>query len=67
MNKRIKKWLYKVLPMYIPKRNDYYGGWYIAIWNCGLRPQTLKQILKDIRITVRKNGNCKFVIKKGSI
>lgn len=57
----------KALPFYFPRNNSYVGGWCFAIWNCGTRPQSLLQAIKDTRITIRKNGMPKLVIKKGSV
>lgn len=57
----------KSLPIYIPAKNAYVGGWCLAIWNCGTRPQSFLQAFKDTRITIRKNGEARFVIKKGDI
>jgi hypothetical protein len=54
----------KILPIYIPSSKSKYC---LAIWNCGMRPQTRWQALKDIRITIRKEGSPIFVIKKGAI
>lgn len=68
ISNRIKRlFFYKSLPFYFPKRNAYVGGWCFAIWNCGKRPQSLLQAMKDTRITIRKNGSPKFVIKRGYV
>lgn len=65
---RVKKLIFeKALPFYFPRNNAYVGGWCFAIWNCGTRPQTLLQSFKDTRITIRKNGSPKYVIKKGDL
>ena len=57
----------ELLPIYIPKERRFSDKLHLAIWNCGTRPQTWKQVLKDIRITIRKKGEPIFVIKKGAI
>ncbi len=57
----------KLLPIYIPKSARFTDRLHLAIWNCGTRPQTFWQAIRDIRITVRKHGDPIFVIKKGSI
>ena len=53
------------LPIYFPYKNIEKGKLYLAIWNCGTRPQTFWQKIRDTRITIRRSGNCVFVIKKG--
>lgn len=55
------------LPIYFPKKNNGTAKLHLAIWNCGTRPQSFIQKLKDIRITIRKNHKPIIVIKKGSI
>lgn len=55
------------LPFYFPTKRAHEDKLYLAIWNCGTKPQTFIQILKDIRITIRKNHKPILVIKKGSI
>lgn len=63
MNK-IKRYLFdKLLPIYIPNQK----GWHLAIWNCGTRPQTFFQAVKDVRITIRKDHLLKIVLKKGAV
>jgi hypothetical protein len=64
---KMKKLLEKVLPFYFPKSRMYTEKIHLAIWNCGTRPQTLLQALKDIRITIRKNHDPLIVIKKGDV
>lgn len=61
---RIIKFYDRLLPIYIPSYNTKYC---LAIWNGGTRPQTFWQAVKDTRITIRKNGEPIFVIKKGAI
>jgi hypothetical protein len=53
------------LPIYFPKKRFGTAKLHLAIWNCGTRPQTFIQKLKDIRITIRKNHKSIIVIKKG--
>jgi hypothetical protein len=57
----------KMLPIYIPKSARFSDRLHLAIWNCGTRPQTLFQAIKDVRITIRKNNEPIFVIKKGAV
>ena len=61
----MKRRLDDILPFYFPKQNAYTNRIHLAIWNCGKRPQSFRQVLKDIRITIRKNHKPIFVIKKG--
>jgi len=63
----MKNIIEKLLPIYIPASRRYSTRLHLAIWNCGMGPQTLLQVFKDIRITIRKNGNPLFVIKKGAV
>lgn len=56
-----------ILPFYFPKSRMFTEKLHLAIWNCGTRPQTFLQALKDTRITIRKNHNPLIVIKKGAI
>ena len=63
----MKKLLEKKLPFYFPKNRAYTDKLHLAIWNCGMRPQTLLQAFKDIRITIRKNYDPLIVIKKGDV
>jgi len=56
-----------MLPIYIPKNARFTDKLHIAIWNCGTRPQTFLQKIKDTRITIRKNGEPIFVIKRGDV
>lgn len=53
------------LPIYLPKKNYGTSKMYLAIWNCGTRPQTFWNMLKAIRITIRKNNKPLITIKKG--
>jgi hypothetical protein len=56
------------LPIYWPKKNfEAEDKVFLAIWNCGTRPQTLWQAIKDTQITIRKGIKILFVIKKGSV
>lgn len=65
---KFKEWLFdKKLPIYVPRSARFTARLHLAVWNCGTRPQTFRQAWKDTRITVRKDGNPIFVIKKGSI
>lgn len=67
MKRKIICFLEQHLPLYIPKSARFSDRLHLAIWNCGTRPQTLRQVLKDIRITLRKDGEPIFVIKKGDV
>lgn len=55
------------LPFYFPTKRAHGDKLHLAIWNCGTRPQTFIQKLKDIRITIRKNHKPILVIKKGNV
>lgn len=59
--KGFKRRLDNALPIYVklPKGKE------LAVWNCGFRPQSLLDAIIDTRITIRKDGICLFVIKKG--
>lgn len=57
----------KMLPIYIPASRRFSDKLHLAIWNCGTRPQTFWQGLKDIRITLRKGVDVIWVIKKGDV
>lgn len=63
----MKKLLEKALPFYFPKNRAYTEKLHLAIWNCGNRPQTLLQALKDIRITIMRDYSSIIVIKKGDV
>ena len=63
----IKYLLDDALPLYVPKSRRFSDKLHLAIWNCGKRPQTTLQALKDVRITIRKNNEPILVIKKGDI
>lgn len=66
---RINRWL----PLYWPhiKGNRHISKyeWYLAIWNCGYAKyhRDFWLTLRDIRITIRKNGSAKLVLKKGAV
>ena len=59
----------KRLPIYIPPSRRFTDKLQLAIWNCGhcKYRKNLKQTLKDIRITIRKDYKAILVIKKGAI
>ena len=67
--KKITNYIYAVLlPIYI--NIPFSNGKELAIWNCAARGSmgkklTFLQNLKEIRITIRKDGSCLKVIKKG--
>lgn len=63
----MKKFFDETLPIYIPKSRMYTDKLHIAIWNCGKRPQTLWQAIRDTRITIRKNHEPILTIKKGDV
>ena len=66
--KKFKEWFFDhTLPIYIPNSRCNTDKLHIAIWNCGMRPQTLWQAIKDTRITIRKDYEPIFVIKKGDV
>ena len=63
LSKRIyEKWL----PIYIPSVEAKYK---IAIWNCmdAKKSNSLWEVFKGIRITIRNGGRILFVIKKGHV
>ncbi len=57
----------KILPIYIPSSRRFSNKLHLAVWNCGMRPQSFIQAIKDTRITVRKNNKAILVIKKGDV
>lgn len=63
----MKKLLEKILPFYFPAKRKNSEKLHLAIWNCGMRSQTLLQAFKDIRITIRKNCKPFIVLKKGDV
>ena len=62
----------RFLPLYIDLRTfkripqSKSKGYTLAVWNCG-ESGTLRKHLRDIRITIRKNGHPYFVIKRGYV
>ena len=62
----------RFLPLYIDLRtfmripHSKPKGYSLAIWNCG-DGRTLLSHLRDIRITIRKDGHPYFVIKHGYV
>ena len=42
-------------------------GYTLAVWNCGHNRNNLRTTLRDIRITIRKDGWLHKTIKKGAI
>mgnify|MGYP003627515574 CR=1 len=64
---RVTKYIYnKILPVYI--KIPFSNNKIIAIWNCATRGKTkltFIQNLKEIRITIRKEGSIIKVLKKG--
>ena len=62
----------RFLPLYIDLRTfkripqSKSKGYTLAVWNCG-ESGTLRKHLRDIRITIRKNGHPYFVIKRGDV
>ena len=66
---RVARYINRRLPMYIPWsgcRTIRRYRWCLAIWNCGRR-KSLVGTIKDIRITVRKDGFPVFVLKRGHV
>ena len=59
-------WKHDILPFYwrIP-----FTKHKLAIWNCGMQPQTKLQAIKDTRITIRhtESDNIKYILKRGDI
>lgn len=56
-----------ILPIYFPAKRAHTNKIHLAIWNCGIRPQSFIQAIKDTRITIRKGGEPIIVLKKGAI
>ena len=54
-------------PFYFPKNRRFTDKLHLTIWNCGTRPQTIIQKIKDTRITIIKNYKPIFIIKKGAV
>lgn len=67
MLNRIKNYLDTGLPLYFPSDRVSTTKLHLAIWNCGMRPQTLWQAIKDVRITIRYDYRPILVIKKGDV
>lgn len=67
--KNLKHFLFDtLLPIYFPKSAQIAENRiFLAIWNCGKRPQTFWQAIKDTRITIRRGVDVLYVIKKGNI
>ena len=62
----------RFLPLYIDLRTfkrilySKPKGYTLAVWNCG-DGSTLRTHLRDVRITIRKDGRPYFVIKHGYV
>ena len=56
-----------ILPIYIPAKRRFSPKLHLAIWNCGARPQSFVQKIKDTRITLRLNHEALVVLKKGAV
>lgn len=56
----IDLWTFKRILYSKPK------GYTLAVWNCG-DGSTLRTHLRDVRITIRKDGRPYFVIKRGYV
>lgn len=67
LSQKIHKKLESVLPFYFPASRKYTEKLHLAVWNCGTRPQTLRQALKTTRITIRNNYYPIIVLKKGDV
>ena len=62
----------RFLPLYIDLRTfkrilySKPKGYTLAVWNCG-DGSTLRTHLRNVRITIRKDGRPYFVIKRGYV
>ncbi len=67
--KKLSGWIYRFLPVYIPSKRAYSPKLHLAIWCCVdcKKSSNLWEVLKGTRITLRKNNNPIWVIKKGEI
>lgn len=65
--KIMKNKINEMLPIYFPKNREFTDRLHLAIWNCGTRPTTLFNTIRDIRITIRKNYKPILVIKNGNV
>lgn len=67
--KKISRWIYKTLPVYIPGKRAYSPKLHLALW-CGIdcrKSGNLWEVIKGTRITLRKNHGPIWVIKKGEV
>ena len=67
--KKLSRWIYRFLPVYIPSTRAYSPKLHLAIWCCVdcKKSSKLWEVLKGTRITLRKNNNPIWVINKGEI
>lgn len=56
----------KSMPLYIPRKRAYSEGYCLAVWNLGLGRQNLWDLIRNTRITIRKDGKPVYVVKKGN-
>ena len=56
-----------ILPIYIRAKRRFPPKLHLAFWNCGARPQSFVQKIKDTRITLRLNHEALVVLKKGAV
>lgn len=67
---KLSQYIYcKLLPIYIPKSRRFSSKIHIAIWNCmnANKSNSLLEVIKGTRITIRGKHEPIFVIKKGEI
>jgi hypothetical protein len=68
--KKLSKYIYfDLLPIYLPSSRRFSDKLHLAIWCCidYRKSGNLWEILKGVRITIRKNNRPIFVVKKGEI
>ena len=72
ISQRIARCINRTLPIYFSLSKfkmvtSPQKGYTLAIWNCGHNRHNLRTTLRDIRITIRKNGWLHKTIKKGTL
>ena len=63
----LTKWYDKILPVYIPRNRIFSPELHLAIWSTPTMPCSWLDILKSMRITIRKDHKPIYIIKKGEI
>jgi hypothetical protein len=68
--KKLSNWIYyKLLPIYIPRERAHTERLHFAVWCCidCKKSGNLLDVMRGMRITVRKNHRPKLVVKRGEI